>query len=698
MKIVLIFFIIISYLYSENIPSKKIIVGVRAWKGIDIARKEWTPTINYLNKKIQGYTFELEPLVEYEKIKHKIKNKEIDFLFSDPVLYIESEHNFGVTRLATLQRKYKGLYFDKFGSVIFTSINNRHLKTISDTKNMIFMGVSKSALAGYRMAEREILSENINPKSFFKNIVFSGGRGDIVVKKVLSNKDYIGTVRTGLLENMVKRGIIKKDDFHIINQIHYEYFPFFASTRLYPEFPFSKLTHISDELSKKVLLALLSIKEHSKAAKNGKYARWLIPSEYTEVIGLMKDLNISIYKDLNESITFNKVFSKYKIEFLIFAFGIIILIILLYILKKQKTKLVIQKNEFESIFKYSHDGIAIVDLETNFLNFNNSFLELTGYSKNVLLTKSCRDLTSSEYSEINELAIQNAIKNGFANNFEKECIVNHSKKINVNISISLLPDKNRLLLTVKDISSLKIMESQSKLASMGDMIGNIAHQWRQPLSVITANASTLQIYQDMDSLDQKTLKNSTDSIIKQANYLSKTIENFRNFVKENKSQKKTSLKQIVNESISIIDSSLNINHIKLIIDLKEDYEILVDKNEIIEAVINIINNSKDILKEKIKNEDERIILISMKKVNASTVELSINDSGGGIPKEILHKVLEPYFTTKHQSQGTGLGLSIADKIIRERNNGLIKVSNKDIMYKNKIYKGACFCISFNITN
>ncbi|MDX9742719.1 MAG: PAS domain S-box protein, partial [Arcobacteraceae bacterium] len=136
-----------------------------------------------------------------------------------------------------------------------------------------------------------------------------------------------------------------------------------------------------------------------------------------------------------------------------------------------------QKEEFETVFQYSKDGIAILDLNSKFLNFNDAYLEMTGFEREELLQKSCIELTVPEDRQKSLDAFQYVFEHGHIKNIEKSCIVNHDKLINVNMSVSLLPDKKRILLVTKDISSLKLLESQSKLASMGEMIGNIAHQW-----------------------------------------------------------------------------------------------------------------------------------------------------------------------------------------------------------------------------
>ncbi|WP_052502794.1 PAS domain-containing sensor histidine kinase [Halarcobacter anaerophilus] len=366
--------------------------------------------------------------------------------------------------------------------------------------------------------------------------------------------------------------------------------------------------------------------------------------------------------------------------------------------RKESEKLIKeQKEEFETIFNYSKDGIAILDLETKFLKFNEAYLNMTGFSKEELLKKSSLDLTAAEDKERTLAVLEEVLKEGSVRNFEKAYLLEDNKRIYVNMSISLLPDKKRFLIVAKDTSSLKLMQEQARLASMGEMVGNIAHQWRQPLSVITTSVSGLKLKSELDCLEKNDISECADSVVTQANYLSKTIDNFRDFIKGDKSYRRISIKETLENTLILLEASLNNNYIKRVIRINDDLEINGNKNELTEGFINIINNSKDVLKQNVKDEDDRLLFIETKKLDENSLELKILDSGGGIDDSIIDRIFEPYFSTKHQSQGTGLGLSMADKIIRNRHKASISVHNEIFKYKNKEYKGACFIIIFKVS-
>lgn len=239
--------------------------------------------------------------------------------------------------------------------------------------------------------------------------------------------------------------------------------------------------------------------------------------------------------------------------------------------------------------------------------------------------------------------------------------------------------------------NLKLLAKQSKLASMGEMMGNIAHQWRQPLSIISTIATGIEVRKQFDSLDETDIVEEMNAIMKQVNYLSQTIEDFKNFIKDDKQFLPISIKRVIDDTISLAQSSLKSSQITLITDTNEDIQINANKNELEQAFINIINNSKDALKDK----EDKYIWITSKKIDDNSLSLSFLDSGGGIKEDIIDKVFDPYFTTKHQSIGTGLGLSMVEKILRERYHSKLEVKNKDFDYKGKTYKGACFTIIFS---
>ena len=220
----------------------------------------------------------------------------------------------------------------------------------------------------------------------------------------------------------------------------------------------------------------------------------------------------------------------------------------------------------------------------------------------------------------------------------------------------------------------KMLFEQSKMAQMGDMIGNIAHQWRQPLSVISSAASGIKLNAEFDMLKVEDIPESMDAIVRSTKYLSQTIDTFRDFIKEKKELKEVIVQERIDYTLKILSASLENNYIKLIKNINYNDPIKVDiiVGELSQVLINIINNAKDILKE--KQKDNSWIKLELKKEKSKAI-LTIEDNGGGIPKDILPKIFDPYFTTKHESQGTGLGLYMSYNIICKSLKGKLYAKN-----------------------
>ena len=241
-----------------------------------------------------------------------------------------------------------------------------------------------------------------------------------------------------------------------------------------------------------------------------------------------------------------------------------------------------------------------------------------------------------------------------------------------------------------------LLYQQSKMASLGEMISNIAHQWRQPLNAISTAASGLRLQSELGILEQKDILKTSDNIVNYTQYLSKIIDEFRNFIKQDKTTTDVTIESILYKSILLIDSKIKNTGIEIINQNKLDLVINTYENELIQSILKIIQNSIEaLMKESVK--DDKIILIYTY-TQDNELYISIQDSGHGIDEEYLPKVFEPYFTTKHQSQGVGLGLYVTYQIVTEQLKGNVTVTNKHFMHNGNELYGAEFIISIPLKN
>ncbi len=245
----------------------------------------------------------------------------------------------------------------------------------------------------------------------------------------------------------------------------------------------------------------------------------------------------------------------------------------------------------------------------------------------------------------------------------------------------------------------QILFQQSKMASMGEMIANIAHQWRQPLAAISSTNLLIKTKFSLNEFDFSTkqgidecksfMDTKINDISDYVSTLSMTIDDFRNFFQPQKKINKFNLKQIVEKSVKLLTANFKDSNIQ-IINQTENIEVTGLENELTQVLINILNNAKEALMQ--DNEDCKKLILITSKQEVDCAKISIKDSGGGIEESIIERVFEPYFTTKHQSQGTGIGLYMTKEIIEKHMNGNIEVSTDTFTYEDKNYKGAEFTI------
>ncbi len=266
---------------------------------------------------------------------------------------------------------------------------------------------------------------------------------------------------------------------------------------------------------------------------------------------------------------------------------------------------------------------------------------------------------------------------------------NPYRVIGFNTDITLQKQKEQ-----EDKEKDLLLFEQSKMASMGEMIGNIAHQWRQPLSVISTASTGIIIQKEYGLIDDNKLIETCNTINYNAQYLSKTIDDFKNFIKGDRNKKVFNLKDNIDSFLLLVEGSVKTHNIDIIKNIQDDIMIDGYGNELIQCLINIFNNAKDAHNENTITNKKLIFITTIQDNNY--VKIKIKDNANGIEDDILPKIFEPYFTTKHKSQGTGLGLHMTYKLIVEGMNGTIEANNISYEYLNKNYSGSEFIINIPV--
>jgi len=385
------------------------------------------------------------------------------------------------------------------------------------------------------------------------------------------------------------------------------------------------------------------------------------------------------------------------------------------------TESFLEQGIYKAIIDSTKEGFWLLDEELNIISINQAFASMLGYAESELLGKKPYELLAlvdAQQSFCEEQAQD--VHTSVQRNYELTFITKENKEFHtiVNATTIYLPENRiRSFAFITDISQQKeleqrlieqqnyinelntdltqrvqeevqenrnkdrIMYQQARLATMGEMIGNIAHQWRQPLNIIALIIQEFYISGQLGTLSQEKLEKEYARGNSVLQYMSNTIDDFRTFFQHSGEGENFCINASINSVMSLVSKGLEHNNIDIDLNVEEDISVFGHKNEFTQVLINIINNARDAVSAHTENGAITIKAYTDKE----QIFLEIQDNGGGIKDDDINQIFEPYFTTKHQTQGTGLGLYMSHQIIVNNMNGTIYAKNRG--------EGTCFYIS-----
>lgn len=697
---------------------QEIRIGVLALRGKDACLKMWEPTAVFLTSNIIEYKFKIVPLA-FSEITESVKDKRVDFILANSSIYITLEMDYDVSRIATMENCYKGSYYNEFGGVIFSLRSNKKIGRLSDLKGCSFMATDETSFGGWQMAWRLLVQNNINPYRDFSSLQF-GGTHDAVIMAVKTGKVDAGTVRTGILESMIREGRVNLEDFRIIHRIEYPMrrFPLLCSTQLYPEWPFARLAHVPHGLGEKVMVALTQMKPEEDAAVAAEIAGWSAPLNYNQVNECLKELRIGPYKDYGK-ITLSALWREYRLWFMAgFVLFCMVLLFSVYAYKVNRRLRVFAarieqelaerkraEEEIRQIFNTAGDGMRVVSYDHKIIEVNEQYLSMSGFPRNEVIGHNCQEFSACDETrcDSDECTFNKMME--LPQRMEHDFILK-SKTGSIPCIVTSVPYYGKdgkvigMIQNFKDIRDrLRAEEASAQEAEQRGralMAGSVLHDIGNAVTGIGTLAvkhlgdtgwpeiQSMIMLQKMFNEQSQSLENTfgREKLTKLQAFLAKLEESLserRNIILDNSRKmanlvshindvlslqriyagghkalpSRVSLKQLADDAVSILSSSLQKREIIVVVNSEPDIqEIKVDKTRIIQVLVNLVKNAIESFDIAGRTDDRRIEIMIRQENHQQIME--ITDNAAGFEPALADKLFENGFSTKNRGSGIGL--------------------------------------------
>ncbi|MBF0471960.1 MAG: PhnD/SsuA/transferrin family substrate-binding protein, partial [Gammaproteobacteria bacterium] len=484
-------------------------IGVLSHRGDDLTLAHWQPTADYLTTAVAGFEFEIIPL-HFSRINEAVELEFVDFLLVNPGIYVVLEVSHGISRLATLNNRVGDQNLNQFGSAIITRSDRDDINTLEDLRRKRFLAVDERSLGGFQMAWGELLEAGIDPYRHFSQLEFSGNH-DSVVLAVAAGEADAGTVRTNILERMAAELAIDLQQFKVIHPIGEGNFPFVRSTRLFPEWPLSKLKHTPSALAQQVAVALLNMPAQHPAAEAGNYGGWTVPLDYQPVHELFQQLRLPPYH--HNDFTLSDVIQRYWLWLVACSILLLLFLLLLYWIWLLNRQLYRAKSSLEAqhllILNSVADGIYGVDCNGNSTFVNRAMEEMTGWKSEEMVGFNQHEMLHHTRIDGSPFPVTECPVYATCHDGEERYIRQDLfwRKDGTSFPVeyacsSVRNDSGEVVGSVvvfRDIGEKRRIEAAERqhqrelahigrLNTMGEMVAGIAHEINQPLTAITSSA------------------------------------------------------------------------------------------------------------------------------------------------------------------------------------------------------------------
>ena len=670
-------------------------IGVLSHRGFDSTLKNWSPTADYLTEEVPPYRFEIVPL-GFNEVDPAVQFGQVDFLLVNSGIYVNMEVRYRVSRIATLDNLIADTPYNVFGGVVFVHHDRKDISRLEDLKGKSLMAVDETSLGGFQMAWRQLRKVGLDPYRDFSSLEFAGTH-DRVVMAVRDKQVEVGIVRTNILERMASADQIDLREFRIIGSKGHSEFPFVRSTSLYPEWPFSKLQHTSNELAQQVAVALLKMPRFNPAARAGNYAGWTVPLDYQSVHELFRELNLPPYQNIAEFTLTDAVKRYWYWLVLALAFLLIMSVMTTWVVRLnralQRSKLRLER-QHDLILNSVADGISGVDLDGNSTFVNQAMEKITGWTAEELIGRNQHELLHHTRADGSphrqeECPVYQTFRDDTPRFVDEDVFWKRDgHPIPVEYSSTPIRDEEGRtvgsVVVFRDISERKQVEENARqhlmdlahvarLSTMGEMASGIAHELNQPLTAIATNSHACIRMLESGEVQREKCADVMERISKQAERAGEIIRHLRQFVrKEQPERKPIDLNELIQEVLVLIRPEARRAGVWIQTELDSGISrVMAQHIQIDQVILNLVRNAIEAMTEVPKKR--RKLRIQTSRGVGETLSVTVADTGPGLSKEIKDQLFNPFVTTK--AEGMGLGLSISQGII-EAHNGRIEMKSE----------------------
>lgn len=681
----LLFIFLLVFILADDVVASEppIRIGVLSHRGSEATLKMWSPTADYLTNAVHGRRFDIVPL-DFDEVNPAVESGAVDFVLVNPGIYVNLEVRYRVSRIATLNNLVGDVASNVFGGVIFTRKDRSDLSTLRDLVDKRFLAVDETSLGGFQMAWRQLQDAGLSPFEDFSSLAFTGIHDDVVMA-VLNGDVDAGTVRTDILERMASSGTIDLREFKILNAKFEEDFYFNLSTRLYPEWPFSKVQHTPNELAQRVAVALLNMPSKHGAAQAGNYAGWTVPLDYQPVHDIFKELKLPPYEALGRFTLMDAV-RKYWYWFvtgLVFVLSMAFMTTWVGRLNRELKRAQLHlEQRHELILNSVADGIYGVDLQGNSTFVNRAMERITGWKAEELIGQNQHDILHHTHADgtphpRHECPVYATYRDNVPRFVDDDVFwKKDGSSIPVEYTSTPLKDEHEgvvgSVVVFRDISEQKQAEEEARqhqmdlahvarLSTMGEMASGIAHEINQPLTAIATNAHACIRMMESGGEQNERIADVMERISSQAERAGEIIRQLRQFVrKEQPELTDVNLNDLINEVVLLLKPEARKADVRVELDLDEGISTVRAQHiQIDQVILNLARNAIEAMLD--ISDGERLLNIRTRQGGKNAIIVTVSDTGPGLSEEVREQVFNPFVTTK--PSGMGLGLSISQGII-----------------------------------